>query len=58
MITAEELNVAIQGAIAECKSHEVKLEPPHGYGTDWDCKNCKYNDVCDGLETLVCDWYE
>ena len=57
MTTPEEFNVVIQDAITECKSHEVQLKPPHGYGVDWDCEGCKYEFVCDNLETMVCDWY-
>lgn len=57
MTTANELMGAINDAIAECKKHEVQLKPPHGYGIDWDCENCKYEYTCENLEIMVCDWY-
>ena len=53
MTSAEELNVAIQDAIEECKKHEYRPKEITWRLKDWNCNKCKYESVCSDLDMPI-----
>lgn len=58
MTTPENLKKAIDDAITECKKHEYRPKEITWRSKDWNCNKCKYESVCNDLDTPIYHLYD
>lgn len=56
--TPENLKKAISDAITECKKHEYRPEEITWRLKDWNCNKCKYESICNDIDTPISHLYD